>query len=418
MALTDAGIRGMQPRVQSFKKADGRGLSLLVTPRGSKLWRLKYRFGGKEKQLALGAYPQVSLSEARKLRDAARSKIDQGIDPCIERKKQKAARRLASENSFLAIAEEYICKMRKERASATVIKANWFLSLLTPAIGQMPVSEVDPQMLLAALRRLEARGTYETAKKTRSFASRVFRYAVVTGRANSDPAALLSGALVSPKARHYAAILEPDALGSLLRAIDGYDGNPITRQALRILPHVFVRPGELRLSTWSEFELEKAIWTIPAGRMKVRRPHALPLSESVISMLAELRELTGSSGYVFPSVHSPRKPMSENTLNAALRRMGYAKEEVTAHGFRATASSLLNESGMWSPDAIERALSHSPRDKIRGVYHRGQHWEERVRMAAWWSDFLQRLARSGGPGPGHYCCAINCICAPLDICSR
>lgn len=392
MALTDAAIRAMQPRDVPFKKADEKGLSLLVTPAGSKLWRLKYRHGGKEKQLSLGAYPDVTLSEARKQRDCARLKIGEGGDPCLERKREKAARMFAADNTFESIAAEYIEKMQKQGAAdATVRKARWFLSLLKSVVGPMPITDVDPQLLLASIRRLENKGNYETSKKTRSFASRVFRYAIVTGRAYSDPAALLKGALVAPRARHYAAILEPAPLGALLRAIDDYSGSPVTKIGLQILPHVFVRPGELRLADWSEFNPDDAVWNIPAGRMKARRSHAVPLSERVLELLGQLRALTGPEGLVFPSMHTSRRPMSENTINAALRRMGFSKDEVTAHGFRATASSLLNECGLWSPDAIERALAHAPSNAVRAAYHRGEHWTERVRMAAWWSNRLEQL---------------------------
>jgi integrase len=392
MPLTDAGIRASQPRDKPFKRADGKGLFLLVTPTGSKLWRLKYRSAGKEKQLALGSYPETSLSEARKHRDLARSKINRGLDPCLERKRQKAAAWVSADNTFESLAKEYIEKMRKQGAAeATLKKAHWFSSLLQPAIGSMPITEVDPQLLLAGIRRLENKGNYETSKKTRSFASRVFRFAVVTGRASSDPAALLQGALIAKKARHYAAILEPAPLGALLRAIDDYSGSPATKLALQILPHVFVRPGELRLADWSEFNFEECVWTIPSGRMKARLPHCVPLSNEVLALLKDLHELTGPEGLSFPAVHTSKRPMSENTMNAALRRMGFSKDEVTAHGFRATASSLLNESGLWTPDAIERALAHGPSNSVRATYHRGQHWSERVKMAAWWSGFLDRL---------------------------
>ena len=307
----------------------------------------------------------------------------------MERKRDKASARVSADDSFDRLAAEYVAKMEKEdRAPTTLAKARWFALLLKPAIGAMPVSEVDPQMLLAALKKLEGRGNYETAKKARSFASRVFRYAVATGRAKVDPAALLSGALIAPKAKHYAAILDPIALGGLLRAIGSYTGSLVTKLALQIAPHVFVRPGELRHAEWSELNLIEGIWAIPAGRMKARRPHSVPLSRQVIELFKELHKITGPSGYVFPALYSPRRPMSENTLNVAFRRMGFDKDEVTAHGLRATASTLLNESGLWSPDAIERALAHGFSDAVRGAYHRGSHWPERVKMAQWWSDHL------------------------------
>lgn len=392
MALKDTEIRAFRPDDKPFKKADGKGLYLEVFPNGSKLWRLKYRFGGKEKRLALGSYPGVTLADARKKRDQAKVQIENGVDPSLERKRKKASAKLSADDSFNAIGAEYIAKMKKEgRAEATLSKAHWFLSLLKPSIGAMPIREVDPQLLLAALKKLEGLGNYETAKRTRSFASRIFRYAVATGRASSDPAALLSGALVSAKARHYAAILEPKKLGELLRAIDGFTGSPVTKLALQIAPHVFVRPGELRHAEWHEIDFEGAVWKIPPNKMKARRPHAVPLSPQVVQLFLQLKELTGPEGYIFPAMHTSKRPMSENTVNSAFRRLGFSKEEITAHGLRSSASTLLNESGIWNPDAIERALAHGFSDAVRGAYHRGEHWDERVRMAHWWSNFLDKL---------------------------
>ena len=393
MPLTDIAVKAAKPREKDWKLTDERGLYLLVTPAGGKLWRLKFRHLGKEKKLSLGAYPDVNLAKARKLRDAAREQIADGQDPALERKKARFAAKLSASITFNSVATEYIdVKMVGDgKASATISKAIWFLSQLEPAIGSMPIADVDPQMLLAALKKLEAKGRHETAKKCRSFASRVFRYAVATGRCKSDPANLLHGALITPKARNYAAILEPDKVGELLRAIDTFMGGPVTMAALRIAPHVFVRPGELRHAEWSEFDLKAGIWNLPAAKMKARRPHAVPLSRQVLAILTELRTLTGSEKYVFPAAYGGTRPMSENTLNAAFRRMGFGKDEVTAHGLRATASTLLNESGLWNPDAIERALAHGESNATRGAYHRGLHWDERVKMAQWWSDHLDEL---------------------------
>lgn len=394
MSLTDAEVRALIPLNRSYRKWDNRGLYVEVRPTGSKLWHYKYRYYGKEKRLALGCYPKVKLAQARSMRDAARLQLDQGIDPSLERKRAKVSRRLGADNTFSTVAAEYIRKREKEGlAEATAAKARWFLKLLEPTIGTLPLNDIDPQLLLAPLKRLEARGLHETAKKTRSFASRVFRYGVATGRASADPAALLAGALTTHKPKHYAAMLEKDRLAELLAAIDGYQ-SPITRLALKILPHVFLRPGELRLATWAEIDLEKAVWTIPAERAKMRRLHFVPLSAAVIELLQETLRLTGPTGFVFPASHTRKLPMSENTLNAALRRMGFNKHEATAHGFRATASTLLNECGLFSPDAIERALAHAPASAVRAAYHRGQHWDERVKMAEWWSEFLQRLERN------------------------
>jgi integrase len=372
-----------------------------VSPTGSKLWRYKYRYGGKEKRLALGSYPDVKLGEARRKRDAARVQLNEGLDPLLERKRAKASRRAGANNTFSSVAEEFIRKREKENcAEATAIKARWFASLLEPTIGTLSLDDIDSRLLLTPLKRLEARGQHETAKRTLNFASRVFRYGVVTGRASSDPAALLRGALITHKPQHYAAIVDKDRLRTLLRAIDDYDG-PITRLALQILAHVFLRPGELRLATWDEIDFEKAVWTIPAVRTKMRRTHFVPLSPKVIDLLRETWQLTGPSGYVFPALHKPQSPMSENTLNVALRRMEFTRDEATSHGFRATASTFLNECSPFSADAIERALGHAPANAVRAAYHRGQHWAERVQMAEWWSDFLSGLNESPDP-LGHF----------------
>ena len=397
MALTDAGIRALKPAAKEFTVADEKGLCLLIKPNGSKLWRYRYRVGGKMKVLALGAYPEASLADARRKRDSARAQLHDGVDPGAERKKAKLLAVLSAENTFTAIAEEYIdTKLVSEsKAAVTVHKARWLLEHLSP-ITSLPVTEIKPQELYAALKRLEGSGKHETARRCRSFASRVFRYAVVTGRAEADPAAMLSGALITPKVKHHAAPIDPAKVGDVLRAIDAYTtGAPITRLALQIAPHVMTRPGELRQALWEEFDLDAAIWRIPAGRMKARRPHAIPLSRQVVAYLREVREFSGPTGYVFPAFHTTRKPMSENTMNQAFRRMGFTGDEVTSHGLRTTASTLLNESGKWHPDAIERALAHGDSDAVRGIYNRGHYLDERTAMMQWWSDHLDQL-RAGG----------------------
>lgn len=393
MPLTDAQVRNLTPRDRSFRRSDDGGLYVEVSPTGSKLWRYKYRYQGKEKRLALGKYPQVKLGEARRKRNAARLQLDGGFDPLLERKRAKAGRRKEASNTFSSIAKEFIRKREKEGiASSTAAKARWFLSLLEPTIGTLVLDDIDPQLLLSPLKRLEGRGRHETAKKTLSFASRVFRYGVATRRASSNPAALLTGALITHKPRHYAAILSVERLADLLRAIDDYE-SPVTRLALKVLANVFLRPGDLRLATWEEVDFDKAVWTIPAARTKMRRVHFVPLSSTVIELLREAHDLTGPSGYIFPASNKRRSPMSENTLNVALRRMGFTKDEATSHGFRATASTLLNERSAFSDDSIERALGHAPASAVRAAYHRGQHWEERVRLAQWWSEFLEKIER-------------------------
>jgi len=392
VALTDIGIRQTLSRDKEFKLGDAGGLYLLVRPNGSKLWRMKYRTGGREHKLCFGAWPTVTLREARVRRDEARAEIGRGGSPARRMRKERIEKEIGSGHTFAEVASEYIEKCAKEEyADATLKKARWFLEILAPTIGSTPVAEVSPHELLSALRRIERKGHRESARRARSFASRVFRYAVATLRAEHDPAQPLRGALIAPVTKHYAAITEPAELGGLLRAIEGFEGSPVTLQALRIAPHVFVRPGELRNATWAEIDFENAVWKIPAGRMKSRKPHNVPLSSQVIALFEELGELRGKKGYVFASLTARGRPMSENTVNAALRRMGYSGDEMTGHGLRATASTLLNESGLWSHDAIERALAHQDANAVRGIYHRGQHWDERVRMAQWWSDHLDDL---------------------------
>ncbi|GGE21456.1 integrase [Polymorphobacter glacialis] len=393
MALKDTEIRAFRPAAKPFRRADEKGLYIEVCPNASKLWRFKYRHAGLEKRLALGAYPEVSLATARRKRDEARAMLAEDRDPAMARKREKLQAKLNADNSFAVIAEEFIAtKLEGEgKSDATLIKARWFLDLLRPAIGRRPIVDIEPSEILAPLKQLERKGHHETARRVRAFASRVFRFAVATDRAKADPAALLKGGLISPKVKHHAAILEPEKLGALLRAIDGFNGSPVTLLALRIAPHVFVRPGELRHAEWVEFDIENAIWQIPAGKMKARRPHSVPLSSQVLGMIDELRDLTGSWPYLFPSMQTRLKPMSENTVNAAFRRMGFGNDEVTGHGLRSTASTLLNQSGRWHPDAIERALAHGDSDATRGAYHRGQYWDERVKMAKWWSDYLDQL---------------------------
>ena len=398
MPLTDIAIRNAKPRDKAYKIADMQGLFLLISPSGAKLWRMKFRFGGAEKKLTFGAYPQVSLRDARKRRDDARDLIAVGKDPTVERRREKLRAHALGGNTFTAIAREYCDKRRRDGdrawAPATAQRCEYLLSLLDNSIGRMAIHEIEPIDALAAIRRIEKRGKLESARRTLQLASCVFRYAVATARLKSDPTRDLRGALLTPTVTHYGAVTDASRVGELLRSIDGYEGQGMTKWALQLAPHVFVRPGELRHARWDEFDLEAALWTIPAEKMKMRKPHHVPLSRQSIAILQEIRSITGPWGFVFPSMRSRTRPMSENTLNGALRRLGYASDEMTAHGFRAMASTLLNESGKWSSDAIERALAHGDGDKVRAAYHRGTHWAERVKMAQWWSDLLDDL-RSG-----------------------
>lgn len=396
MALTNVALIALKPLDKPYKRADERGLYIQVMPTGSKLWRYKYRLHGVEKRLSMGSFPDVSIAEARKRRDEARAFIEAGRDPAIERRQAKLIATLSQGTTFNAVAREFIeHKMIGDgRAQNTIDKSLWFLDQLKP-LQSLPIGQIRPADVLAALKRIEAQGKFETARRCRSFVSRVFRYAVATLRAENDPAAVLRGALRTPKPQHHAAFDKPEQVAGLLRAIDEYPGSLITRLALQIAPHVMARPGELRMAHWQEFDLEAAQWRIPAERMKMRKPHLVPLSRQVIAYLRELAQLTGPTGYVFPAFHTWKRPMSENTMNQALRRMGYSKDEMTAHGWRSTASTLLNECGRWNEDAIERSLAHTDRNQIRGTYSRGSYWNERVDMHQWWSDYLDQL-RIGG----------------------
>lgn len=394
MALSDVRLRALKPRDKAYKVPDADGLYLEVRTSGAKLWRFRFCHLGKESRISLGSYPEIGLASARRKRDEARQQLAEGLDPAAERRREKLTAAFKAANNFGDVAKEYIEKMVADgRAETTTVKANWLLAQLKP-IAAMPVSDIKPIEVLAALKKLEARGKRETARRCRSFASRVFRYAVATGRGEVDPTSVLRGALVTPKVTHHAAILDPAGVGELLRSIDAYTGNAITRIACQIAPHVMMRPGELRQALWTEIDLTAAIWTVPPERMKMRRPHAVALSRQVVVYLEGLYQLTGPDGFVFPAFHTSKRPMSENTINQAFRRMGYATNEVTAHGLRTTASSLLNESGKWSPDAIERSLAHADPNAVRGIYNRGRYWDERVVMHQWWSDYLDALRDS------------------------
>lgn len=395
MALTDVAIRNAKSGTKAIKLADGGGMFLLITPAGGKLWRLKYRVDGREKLLAIGVYPEIGLGEARRRREEARELIALGKDPSREKQREKVRARVQAADTFKAICDEYCEKRRRDGtkgwAPATATRSEYLLSLVCGSIGKLPMSGIEPADVLTAIRRIEGKGKLESARRSLQLAGAVFRYAVATARLVSDPTRDLRGALTAPTVTHYGAITDAKKAGELLRAIDDYEGSGITKLALQIAPHVFVRPGELRHAEWSEIDLDGALWIIPAGKMKSRKTHHVPLSRQAVVLFREVQAITGPSGYVFPSVRTRTRPMSENTINAGLRRLGYATDEMTAHGFRAMASTLLNESGKWNPDAIERALAHGDADKVRAAYHRGAHWKERVDMAQWWSDYLDRL---------------------------
>jgi len=406
MALTDIAIRNAKPHAKPYKMGDSLGLFLLIAPSGGKLWKLKFRIDGKEKKLSLGSYPDVSLADARSRRDEARKRLAAGTDPALEKRLGKLRRREDAANTFSVIAREFFEKRAADGdrawSPATLKKNEWLHDLLAPTIGKRPIAEIEPFEVLEAVRAIARKGNRETARRALQMSSAVFRFGVATARLSFDPVRDLKGALPAPATRNHAAILDPAKLGELLRAINGYSGNTSTLLALQLLPHVFTRPGELRQATWQEIDFQAAVWTLPAGRMKMRRAHHVPLSRQALDILIAAKAIASrDAGYIFPSVRSGVRPISNNTMNAAMRRMGFTSDEVTAHGFRATASSLLNEARdrhgnpMWSADAIERALAHGDDDKIRGIYNRSPYWAERVEMAQWWSDRLDQI-RTGG----------------------
>ncbi|MGJ5155349.1 tyrosine-type recombinase/integrase [Bradyrhizobium sp. HKCCYLR1023] len=394
---TDTYFRHLKPAEKDYKRSDDGGLFMLVTTTGSKLWRFAYRYDGKQKLLAIGPYPIVSLVDARAKRDDAKRLLAADIDPSVERKAERRQARIARANTFEAVAKELMEKFEAEGdAPTTLKKKQWLLDFANQEFGKRPIAELKAPEILDALRKIEKRGRHETATRARSTVGAVFRFAIATGRAERDPTADLRGALVTPKVTHRATIVEPHAVGALLRAIDGFEGQAVTRYALRLAPLMFVRPGELRKAEWVEFNMEAAEWRIPAAKMKMRRPHRVPLAPQTLATLEELRELTGGSKLLFPSVRSWHRPISDNTLNAALRRLGYDKTEITVHGLRSTASVLLNESGKWHADAIERQLAHQEANEIRGAYtHAAEFWQERVRMMRWWADELDRMKELG-----------------------
>jgi len=379
--LTYIQINAAKPKEKAWTLSDSQSLYLVIQPNGSKLWRFNYRFLDKQKKLHLGGWLTISLAEARVRRDEAKKKIAEGIDPALEKKRARIAAKYAAANTFEAVAAEWLVKCERDGlAPVTVDKIRWLLAKAYPLIGTIPIAQITPHEVLAVLRKIEATGAYESARRMRSVLSRVFRYGVATVRCDKDVAADLRGAIAVPKVKHFAAITRPSEVGALLRAIDSYSGHKVTVMAMRLSPHVLLRPGELRQAEWTDIDFDEAIWFIPAERMKMRRPHRVPLSRQVIAMLKELHEHTHWWKYLFPCLGKPRKAMSENAVNQGLRKLGYTSDQMTAHGFRAMAATLLNEMGEWNPDAIERQLAHVDTNQVRRAYARGEYWDERVRM--------------------------------------
>ena len=391
--LTDAKLRQLKPKEKPYKVADFEGLFVLVTPAGSRLWKFKYRFERKEKRMSLGSYPATSLQDARKRKDEARGMLELGLDPSAEKQKAKNQRLAVTEHVFAKFAEAYLGKKRREgRADSTLSKLEWIIAEVNAQLGDRPIKEITAPEILKVLRRREAMEHYETAKKMRSVIGAVFRMAVAEGHADFDPTFALKDALIRGKTIHRAAITDRESLERYIKALGMYKGQAKTRLGLLLLTLFATRPSELRLAKWSEFDWEKKVWDLPAERMKMRKPHAVPLSDLALETLAELKEHTGWSELLFPG-QSPtgNKPISENTFNQALRRMGFGPKEATSHGFRATFSTFANESGLWNPDAIETYCARLDKNEVRRAYNRAAYWDDRVKMSDWWARELMGL---------------------------
>ena len=400
MPLTDTAIRNAKPAVKRQRMTDGGGLYLEVSPAGGKLWRLKYRHGGKEKRLALGAYPDTGLKDARDKRDAARKLLAAGVDPAEHRKAVKAAGEERAANSYEVVAREWHAKQ-----SATWVELHASRIMLRmendvfPWLGRRPIADITAKEFLATVNRIVDRGAVESAHRVLQNCGQVLRYAIATGRAERNPVTDLRGALPPVKQTHLAAITDPQAIGGLLRAMDAYQGSLVTKCALRLAPLVFVRPGELRQAEWAEFDLDAAEWSLPAEKMKMREPHLVPLAPQAVAILQEIHALTGRGRYVFPSARSPQRPMSNNAVLSALRRMGYGIEEMSGHGFRAMARTVLDEVLHFRPDYIEHQLAHAVKDPNGRAYNRTAHLPERRKMMAAWADYLDALKVSGNVVP-------------------
>lgn len=397
MALTDTAIKAAKPKDKPFKLGDSGGLYLEISPAGGKLWRLKYRIEGREKRLALGAYPEISLADARERRDTARKELAAGIDPGVAKKAAKAARAAKNANSFEVIAREWHERQRPNWSGANAKK---LLAMLEndafPWFGKKPIADLRAPDILAAVRKVEARGALESAHTVLQTCGRVIRYAIATGRAEVDFTPGLRGAMETAKVKHRPALTDPAEVGALLRAIEGYKGTAEVHAALRLLPMLFCRPGELRGSKWVEMDLDAAIWSIPAERMKMKKPHIVPLASQAVAILKAIQPLTGRGEYVLPG-RGGNRPMSDMTINAALRRLGYdTREEVTAHGFRATARTLLHEVLRIDPAVIEHQLAHRVPDALGAAYNRTKFIDERRDMMQRWADYLDSLRADTG----------------------
>lgn len=393
MPLTDTVARNAKPSPEGkdIKLSDAGGLHLLVKSNGAKYWRLSYRHLGKQKTLAVGVYPTVTLKDARDAREEAKRLLGQGIDPSAHRQQTKANKLELAGNSFEVIAREWLAMRTPEWSVSNAVKVRRSFEVdLFPWLGHRPITDISAPDLLAALRRIEARGAKDTAHRVKQRAGEVFRYAIATGRAERDPVPDLRGALPSVRQQHFATVTDPKRIGEILRLMDNYTGTLVVRCALRLSPMVFVRPGNLRHAEWAEIDLDAAEWRIAGSKMKSGEPHIIPLASQAVEVLRELQPLTGRGRYVFPSARAGGRPMSDNAILVALRTIGIPKDELVGHGFRGMASTVLHEQG-WNTEVIERQLAHAERNKVKAAYNHAQHMPERKRMMQSWADYLDGL---------------------------
>jgi integrase len=393
MPLSSLAVQSAKPRENFYVLTDGNSLHLLVKPNGSRLWRFRYRFGGKPNMLGLGSFPEISLADARAKRDDARKLLANGIDPSRQKKLNKIAAATSANNTFGSIAEEHLKNQEESgTAASTMVKNRWYLQDLAAPLTNLPITEITPAEILGLLKKIETSGRRETARKVRGAIGSVFRLAITTLRATNDPTFPLRRALLKPNVQHRPAITDEAKLGALMVAIDEYDGWPTIRAALQLTALTMTRPGEVRYMRRAEILWPKATWRIPAERMKMRRPHDVPLSTQALAIIRDIWPLSEGHELVLPSIRSPRKALSENAMNSALRRIGYSKEEVCAHGFRSSASTILNERG-FDQSVIETALAHQDEDAVRAVYNRAKYWPQRIKLLQDWADLLDEFRR-------------------------
>ncbi len=397
ISLTDAAVRTAKAKDKDYKLVDEKNMYLLVTASGRKYFRLNYSFAGKQKTLALGVYPEITLKDAREKRDEARKLLQEGIDPSAAKRAKKLNLIEEHNNTFGNIAREWFDKYKNSWTKKHAVRKWQYLEKdVFPALGDRPIKSITPRELLFVLSKIHDRGVIETTHRVKGICGEIFRYGIQTGVCDRDPSQDLRGALIPlPVEKHMAAITNPVEIGGLLRAIDGYTGDTVTRAALKLSPYVMLRPGELRGAEWSEIDLEKKQWKIPAEKMKMKRPHIIPLSEQAVAILQNIQLITGKWKYVFPSLRTKDRSISNNTINGALRRMGYTKDEMTAHGFRAMASTLLHENG-FDTDHIEMQLAHTERNRVKAAYNHAEYLEQRTKMMQWWANYLDELRETAG----------------------